>query len=1084
MLTFMKNAFNISFESNIERILPLIIGLSIFYFIGSKSVDKISDWLSYGNQSSYTPPSDSPESITLCSGLNQGQVIIQPIKSGSWADDSTWPNGTKPTANDDVVVPNNITLTMVGICRAKTILVNGILNAIKGQEQNASIDLQTQSIMVENNGLLEIGTEAVPYIATGKCNITFLGDNSNKTNVNHKALMVMGGGKLELHGKARRSWTNIAVTANAGTTQITLKEAVNWEVGDKIALTSTELATGAAKAWNNVDEAEIILLSQNKKTLTLKSPLKFKHIGGSKMYTRTKDGKKWNVDIFGEVGLLSHYIKIQGEMGQVNEAAGFGGHTMLMKGSISHVEHVEFYKMGQKGIVGRYPFHWHLNEDKAKGSYLKNSSVHKSFNRAVTIHGTDYATVDGVFAYDHIGHGIFLEDGGERFNTIKNNVVFVTRRPKLGEEVTPSDNFSDNPSLGNSPQNRTPSSYWITNPNNYFENNVAAGTEGTGFWFAFPANGPLFASGTIPYFDGIIPWKEPLGRMDGFVAHTCMNGFDIFDQLNDDHSIKRNFGWAPGGRQLIKNGLFYGNDQAIYAGLGVGSDNNQNTVFYNCAFSDNKTVTMLAGDVIIENSLFNVDTDFGVFTGTREFFRFYDGPGTHVNCHFEGWNRANAEMIKQIADGGGGATENFNPSFIGTTKGFAEPFAFHQIDLPTPNKTRAKKVGQFFKDYDGGLLGKPHTTLVRDIAFNRDGHEYRHPSWKNVARSDYYFASLWLNNISASAPAISVVRTKPGTSDACLYDFGETTGTYKFGLIVNQDFTYNYYLSKIPDSKEIHLIWNRGDPGDLTLVNFKGLGKLGGFNVSGSNIVKRNSKTEVAASKDLAYFIDGNGDVYVKLKAVGGDKRTNVFLKWTGTGTYTTTPLPCTTNDFNPSISNTVSLNFISPSADQFIEGDNIGVEVGVKEGSASNIKLYLNDVLVRQEGAAPYQWGTAHPNPAIDPSLLNLSVGTYTLKAIATDNIGITTTKTKTITVVNRKQSVAAVVAPVTELDGSSVTVYPNPSDGGVFQLSDSQEFKVFDVQGKIVKEGTGKSIDLSSEAQGIYFVQVGFVRLRIVRQ
>ena len=35
-------------------------------------------------------------------------------------------------------------------------------------------------------------------------------------------------------------------------------------------------------------------------------------------------------------------------------------------------------------------------------------------------------------------------------------------------------------------ENRTPASYWITNPQNTFEDNVAAGTEGTGFWFALP----------------------------------------------------------------------------------------------------------------------------------------------------------------------------------------------------------------------------------------------------------------------------------------------------------------------------------------------------------------------------------------------------------------------------------------------------------------------------------------------------------------------------------------------------------------------------------------------------------------------
>jgi hypothetical protein len=855
----------------------------------------------YVNNSNYSNATNKNPIFCSTPASKNMLATIKPIASGLWVDNATWANGIKPTANDIVEVPGGITLTMVGTCVAKSIMVNGTLNAVNWQDSGAWINLETEGIMINSGGKMEIGTEAQPYNAKEKCVITLKGTGSRTSNSQdtYKSIMVMGGGSLELHGKKRRSWTNIGVTANAGATQITLKEAVDWEIGDNIALTSTDLAIESKQTWNNVDEAEITAISADKKTLTLKSPLKFKHIGGSKSYTRARDGKKWDVNIFGEVGLLSHYIKIQGEMGANNETNGFGGHMMNMKNSIVHVEHVELYKMGQKAIKGRYPFHWHLNEDKAKGSYLKNSSIHKAFNRAVTIHGTDYVTVDGVFAYDHIGHGIFLEDGGERYNNIKNNVVFVTRRPNKGEEVTPSDNFD------NTPQNRSPSSYWITNPNNYFENNIAAGTQGTGFWFAFPKNGPMFNSRTIPYFSGIIPWKQPLGKFEGFVAHTCMNGFDVFDQLNDDHSVDRNWGWAPGSKQLIKKGLFYGNDQAIYSGLGLGSDNNQNTAFSDCAFSDNKTVSMLAGDIVIENSLFNVDTDLGVFTGTREFFRLYDGPGTHLDCHFEGWNRPNSEFIQQITDGGGGATENFNIAFKGTTKGFTEPIPFRHVTFPDPNKTHARKVGHTFKDYDGGLLGKAHTTLIRDVAFNRDGHEYRHPSWKNAARSDYYFGDFWLHNIGGE-PGVSVVRTKSGTKDACLYDFGqEPSGTYKFGLIVNQNFTYNYYFSKTPTSKAIVLIWYRADPGDLTLINLKGLGKLAGFTVSsGSNIKKLNSKAEVEASNELSYFIDGNGDVYMKLKAFGGDNVLYVDLKWTGQGSYTPAALPCTTNDFTPSTAN------------------------------------------------------------------------------------------------------------------------------------------------------------------------------------
>ncbi len=1091
-------------------------------------------------------------------------ATIRPINSGLWNDASTWPNGIQPTANDDVIVPQGIDLIMVGTCRANNITVQGKLSAVNWQSAGAWVDLEARSIMVANGGYMEIGTENQPYYADKgpggvRCQITLTGTKINNAPASYKAIMVMGGGRLELHGKRKMSWTNLSATANIGERQITLKKTVDWEIGDKIALTATELARkiNGKGTWEYVDESEITAISGNGRTLTLKDPLKYKHIGGSKSYTRTQDGKTWDVNIQGEVGLLSHYIKIQGD--DASNADGFGGHIMLMKNSTAHAEHIELYKMGQKGVLGRYPFHWHLNEDKAQGSYLRNSSVHKSFNRAVTIHGTDYVTVDGVFAYDHIGHGIFFEDGGERFNTVKNNVVFVTRRPRAGEELTPSDNEA------NEPQNRTPASYWITNPNNYFENNVAAGTEGTGFWFAFPEK-PMFASGDLPYYQGLNPSKEPLGSFEGFVAHTCMTGWDVFDRLNPDHSIKKNFGWDVDSRQLIQDGLFYGNDQALYCGLGVGGTN-KNTVFYNCVFSDNKTGSMLAGDLTIENSLFNSDSDLGVFNGVREFFRFYDGPGRHIDCHFEGWDQSNSEMIKQIT--GGGATENFNPTFRGTTKGFSEPFPFRFFPLPNTDNTRARKVGQFFKDYDGGLTGKAHTTLIRDIPFLTDGHEYRHGSWRNAARSDYYFAGLWFARINASGVRMSIVRSKPGTEDVCFYESGSSSsGTYKFPMIVNEGFLYTYYFDKAPSNRSIHLIWNRGDAGDLGYARFKDLGKLGNFRVNGSP--RLNSISAVENATNNAYYIAGNGDVYVKFRAANGDDRVNIFFNWDNNGSFQPSALPCTTNDlegetaadndgdgrpdivetdtcgnpnnasdlnfgfnrtsesfqrFNTAAANTSSdeywliradnssdpyvvrnslkfqgnqvpqlrirarseaagafqlfwtttdqpgfsasrsvtvtpaatnvfeemvfdmsnlntwmgktitqirldfpadpnanrhtfidyihgpnasdapcdntpkIAFISPTNAQLEASDDLGVEVNVTSGSVANIRLYLNDTFVRQEGAAPYEWGTENATQE-DAALLNLSAGTYELRAVATSPNGASTTETMTITV------------------------------------------------------------------------------------
>lgn len=73
-----------------------------------------------------------------------------------------------------------------------------------------------------------------------------------------------------------------------------------------------------------------------------------------------------------------------------------------------------------------------------------------------------------------------------------------------------------------------------------------------------------------------------------------------------------------------------------------------------------------------------------------------------------------------------------------------------------------------------------------------------------------------------------------------------------------------------------------------------------------------------------------------------------------------------------------------------------VTVNAADPDGLISKVDLYLNDVFVRTESAAPYQWN----NTSQDVSLQNLAIGTYTLKAIATDNRGAETTSTVTIIV------------------------------------------------------------------------------------
>ena len=74
------------------------------------------------------------------------------------------------------------------------------------------------------------------------------------------------------------------------------------------------------------------------------------------------------------------------------------------------------------------------------GSYIRGCAVHRTFNRAVTIHGANNLLVERNVAYNNMGHAIFTEDGVEQNNVVQYNLAVFTRTSSslLNVDVTPS----------------------------------------------------------------------------------------------------------------------------------------------------------------------------------------------------------------------------------------------------------------------------------------------------------------------------------------------------------------------------------------------------------------------------------------------------------------------------------------------------------------------------------------------------------------------------------------------------------------------------------------------------------------------
>ncbi len=445
--------------------------------------------------------------VGVLAALGAQQASAQTVSK--WSDPASWPNNKVPVAGDKVEIATGKEVILdVSPPPLNGVTINGKLSFAS----NADLELTTEWIMV--HGELAIGTEAIPH--TRKATIT-LTDTVKGENImggmGDRGIM-LSGGTLNLHGDRTHTWTKLAGTANAGATSITVLNPTGWRVGDEIVLASTDFDPRQA------ERRHIAAIKGN--TLTLDKKLDYMHFGKI----------TFEVDERGEVGLLTRNIKIQAS----DDAAQsfFGGHIMAMPTSKMFVEGVELNRMGQNLTLARYPIHWHLVGD-ALGQYIRNAAIHDTYNRCVTVHGTNDLRVENNVTYNTVGHCFFMEDGIEHGNQFVRNLGIQTKchtsKPCDPTNLAPfgpdgGTNFKTTGQTSKDvliPSDNTASTYWITNPNNVYRDNVAAGSDAIGFWYGLPEH-PTGAFEGTDASKATWPRRIPLREFKGNVAHSNFDG--------------------------------------------------------------------------------------------------------------------------------------------------------------------------------------------------------------------------------------------------------------------------------------------------------------------------------------------------------------------------------------------------------------------------------------------------------------------------------------------------------------------------------------------------------------------------------
>jgi len=441
-------------------------------------------------------------SLLVPSCFTVNALAQEAVNGGLWSDPSTWSGGALPEQGDIVTIGEGMDVVL----DVSPPALNGMnLDGRLSFSDEADLELTTEWILLR--GELFAGSERDPHTSNATITLTDNVPDENINGMGDRGILIVEG-TLSLHGDRENAWTKLAETAEAGSTRIEVLDASEWRVGDEIVLASTDF---------NPRQAETHHISRIRgNVITLDQPLEYMHFGEV----------TFGVDERGEVGLLTRNIKVQASAD--SDESYFGGHIMALDGSTMNVAGIELTRMGQHMELARYPIHWHINGD-VRGQYIKNSAIHDTYSRCVTVHGTDNLLIENNVTYNTVGHCFFMEDGIETGNQFVRNLGIQTKcHPTL--PCDPTNLFLSSQSTAGQqsehvliPSDNTASTFWITHPDNIYRDNVAAGSDQVGFWMAFPTH-PTGAFEGTEISANTWPGRSPLREFSGNVAHSNFDG--------------------------------------------------------------------------------------------------------------------------------------------------------------------------------------------------------------------------------------------------------------------------------------------------------------------------------------------------------------------------------------------------------------------------------------------------------------------------------------------------------------------------------------------------------------------------------